>query len=309
MKHFYLVPLLLLSVAFTSCSTYQYTARQTDVHKHPIDSKEQMASIVVDYDKQVSATSDYQRSRKDAIAEAEFRCIQESKIDVVVDPIIKIEQRHNPFIIRKRFKATITGYAGTYKEEPSRLEESKQYTLEEIEKYKLLYDPNFPQNYYQKSNSGDNYYFQSGELKPQKAEKKSGSVMLKKDVSHQTQERSYEQYFNSYTLRKDKQLRDAGIGLMVCGAATCLGMGLPLFICGNKEKPYYDQYGNIRGYEYNSAMVASGIAFMSIGAIAFYTGIPILSVGAVTYKRDKRAEALNFTLNAGGNGLGLGLTF
>ena len=159
MKHYKLLPVL-LSILLTGCSTYQYTARQTDVRQRPIDAKEQMASITVNYAKQVTATSDYQMTKKDAIADAEYRCIQEAKIDVVIDPIFKIE--YNPFKFKRRFKATIIGYAGMYKEEQNRLDDSKRYTLEEIEKYKLLYDGNFPQYYYQKSNEGDRYFFNSG---------------------------------------------------------------------------------------------------------------------------------------------------
>ena len=105
MKQSLYFPLLLLAVVLSSCSTYQFTARQTDVRQRSIDSKEQMASIVVNYDREVTATSDYQLTRKDAIAEAEFLCIQDAKIDVVVDPIYKIE--YNPFKLKKRFKAMI----------------------------------------------------------------------------------------------------------------------------------------------------------------------------------------------------------
>lgn len=158
MKHSHLLPLLMLGALLSGCSSYQFTARQTNVGQRDIDMKEARVSVVVDYNKQVSATSDYQLTKKDAIAEAEYLCIQESKIDVVVDPIFKVE--YYPFKARKRYKATITGYAGKYKEEPNRLEDSKQYTLEEIEKYKLLYDPAFPEKYYHKSCEGDNYFFQ-----------------------------------------------------------------------------------------------------------------------------------------------------
>lgn len=162
MKQSHFLPFVLVALFMSSCTTYQFTARQTDVRQRQIDQKDQMVSIVVDYNRQVTATSDYQMSRKDAIAEAEYRCIQEAKIDVVVDPIYKVE--YNPFKMKMRYKATIIGYAGKYKEELNRLDDSKKYTLEEIEKYKLLYDPAFPQNYYRKSSEGDNYFFKSGAL-------------------------------------------------------------------------------------------------------------------------------------------------
>ena len=115
MKQSHFLPFVLVALFMSSCTTYQFTARQTDVRQRQIDQKDQMVSIVVDYNHQVTATSDYQMSRKDAIAEAEYRCIQEAKIDVVVDPIYKVE--YNPFKMKMHYKATIIGYAGKYKEE------------------------------------------------------------------------------------------------------------------------------------------------------------------------------------------------
>lgn len=77
--------LLLVVMALSSCSTYQYTARQTNVQRRDICTHEQMAGIDVNYGKQVTATSDFQLTRQDAIQEAEYICIQQSKIDVIVD--------------------------------------------------------------------------------------------------------------------------------------------------------------------------------------------------------------------------------
>ena len=83
MKKTIYLSLLLVGVVCTGCSTYQYTARQVDVLRRSIGTQEQMAGVEVNYDKQVSGTSDYQLTRRDAIEEAEFHCIQDSKIDVV----------------------------------------------------------------------------------------------------------------------------------------------------------------------------------------------------------------------------------
>lgn len=186
MKQSHFFSLILLSVALASCTTYQYSARQTDVRQRPIDAKEQMASIDVNYAKQVTATSDYQLTKKDAIAEAEYRCIEDAKIDVVVDPIYKIE--YNPFKFKKRFKATIVGFAGMYKEEENRLDDSKKYTLEEIEKFKLLYDASFPQHYYQKTSEGDRYFFNSGASRMNENYKPASPFLLNSSKSPRAKE-------------------------------------------------------------------------------------------------------------------------
>ena len=167
MKKLFFLPLLLLLLMLASCTTYQYSARQVDVNKRNIDANEQRVGIIANYSKIVSATSSYQATRKDAIAEAEFMCIQNTKIDVIVDPILRVE--YNPWKVKSRYKATIIGYAGMYEHMPNLLDASKNYTLEDIEKFKLLYDPNFPQYYYNNSASGDNYYFQKGDEKEKKA--------------------------------------------------------------------------------------------------------------------------------------------
>lgn len=306
MKRISIFSFLLLSLFLASCTTYQYTARQTEIHNRSMDTKVQRAAIKVDFDRQVTATSNYQITRKDAIAEAEFMCIRDEKIDVVVDPIYKIE--FNPFKAKKNYRATIIGFAGSYEEKENLLDESKQYTIEDIEKFKLLYDPSFLPYFYRQPipAGGDvyNYYIKSGvsgaSVAPAKApakvpavSKTAPSIMLK----NQAPARSFKP-FNSDEMRKAKQLRDAGIGIMVGGAATCLAAGLPTLLC------------NISNKHYSEAQEIAGICLISIGAgLTTYVGIPMVCVGAARYNRMKKEQSMQFTLNAGANGIGLGLTF
>ena len=301
MKQSHFLSLLLLGAALCSCTTYQYSARQTDVRQRPIDAKEQMASIDVNYAKQVTATSDYQLTKKDAIAEAEFRCIENAKVDVVVDPIFRIE--YNPFKFKKRFKATIVGYAGMYKKEDNRLDDSKKYTLEEIEKFKLLYDAEFPKYYYQKGEEGDRYFFNSGASKLEKDSKPAPSIMLKSLKSP----RAYKP-LDTFELMKAKKIRNAGIGMLAGGIVLALGIGVPVMVCSEpvekvKWRNGYKMYHNT--YPGGNA----GIALMSIGMVsAVCAGIPMLTVGQVRINRHNRAENKPVTLNASSVGLGLGFT-
>lgn len=345
MKHSHLFLLLAVSAVFAGCSTYQFTARQANVGQRDIDMKENRASLVVDYTKQVTATSDYQTTKKDAIAEAEFLCIQENKIDVVVDPIYKVE--YNPFNFTKRYKAIITGYAGKYKEEQNRLDESKKYTLEDIEKYKLLYDPKFPEHYYNSSSEGDNYFFNSGALSPKSsnapasatsakkgfwpaglvlgaaapaAASASASVMLKDKKQKAPRAKKL---MTEEDIQKALTLRNAGIGLMVGGALLGTVVALPMITVGNQEKTrtvtYQEYINSYYGYETrtryetyinNKGLANAGMAFAIIGwTAAVYAGIPCLAVGQVRYDKGKKQHSMDITLNAGSNGLGLGLTF
>lgn len=282
MKKCYLF-LLLLSIVFTSCSTYQYSARQINVLHQSIESHEQMANIDIDYTKQVTATSEYQLTRKDAIQEAEFLCIQQFKIDVVVDPIVKVE--YNPFKFKKRYKATVIGFAGMYKEAPTKLDKSKEYTLEEIEKYKLLTDPTFPQYYYNNGENGDQYYFGP---KTENTKKESSSFIMQK-INH-----SKIITPKTYDYQKSLKLRKAGIGLTVSGAVMMLGLGVGCYV------------GGLYSYYYDDELLATGSTFMTIGSIAMAAGIPILTIGSI---RTKKAKTMNVTLNASSNSIGFGLTF
>jgi len=297
--------LTLLALCLSSCTTYQFTARQTEISRQGIGTTEQRAKINVDYSKQVSATSNFQLTRKDAIAEAEFKCIEEFKIDVVVDPIYKVE--FNPFKFKKNYKATIIGFAGKYEEKPNLLDESKNYTLEEIEKFKLLYEPDFLPYYYSQPlpAGGDtyNYYIKSGagasaapvkglslpqqQLQP-KAKKTPRSVMLK-----EPQPMRPFTPISSDELRKAKQLRDAGIGMFVGGIAMAVGAGVPTFICA----------------EDRDFSTIGGITFCTVGAASWFSGLIMMSVGAARYNLIKKSHNVDLSLNTGANGIGFGLTF
>lgn len=303
MKRFYFLSLILLSMFLASCTTYQYSARQTSINPREMDTKVQRAGLKVDYNRKVTATSNYQLTRKDAIAEAEFMCIQDEKIDVVVDPILKIE--FNPFKFKKNYRATIIGFAGVYEHAENRLDESKKYSIEDIEKFKLLNDPNFLPYYYQKHlpNGGDvyNYYIKSGAVgapapaKSPVVSKTGPSLMLQ----NQQPIRPFQQ-FSSEQLRNAKKLRDGGISAIVCGAAVCLAVGLPIILIPG---------GGGCDCESHIGGTVAGSVFIAVGGAAFLAGIPMVTVGAIRYNKGKKAQYMDITLNSGSNGLGLALNF
>ncbi len=311
MKRISIFSLLLLSMFLASCTTYQFTARQTEINNRQMDTKVQRAAIQVDYNRQVTATSNYQITRRDAINEAEFNCIRDEKIDVVVDPIYKIE--FNPFKFKKNYRATIIGFAGKYEEKENLLDESKKYTIEDIEKYKLLYDPSFLPYYYQQPipAGGDvyNYYIKSGAgvapATPAKSpivSKTAPSIMLKNQQPARPMKR-----YTSEELRKAKQLRDGGISAITCGFVVCLGVGLPVFMTVGNGGYTESQWSDIERSRVAGAV--SGAVLMGVGAASFVAGIPMTTVGAVRYNKGKKSQYMDITLNSSSNGLGLALNF
>lgn len=313
-KALFFAVLLLSCLWMTSCTTYSFMGRQVDVRGRNIDMEEQMAGVVVDYSRTVTATSEYQLTKRDAIAEAEYKCIQSSKIDVVVDPMYQVE--YNPFKIKMRYKATIVGFAGKYEQRPNKLDNTKQYSTEEIEKYKLLTDPNFPQYYYRTDAEGDNYFFNSPGDHPQPV--KGSSVVIKNPNPKKAAKP-----VKAYDYNKAIQLRNGGCGLMAAGVVMALPIALPCYYATETrtenytEREYsYNKWSGkttsylvhrTRSYEApNESAQAAGIAFMVIGAASFVASIPMIAVGA---DRAKKAQKADVSLNVGGNGLGVKVTF
>ena len=272
----YALPLLLAFV-LTGCSTYQYSARTVGVNRHNVHTKPIAVEVVPDYGRKVTASSEYQLTKNDAISEAEYRCIAENNIDVVVDPIIKLER--TPLHPQKKYRATITGYAGNYKEAKAGVEAVAEYNKEDIEKYKLLSDPDFAQYYYSKG-AGDVYYINS-EISSAKQKLSAASLAFapkganKKNIE--------------FDFTKSKKLRNIGMGLTLGGLASALLIGVPCMVEGDEEA------------------YSAGIAFLTIGDIVFLSGIPIWCIGSSRMKKSN--NNVRFSVGGTHNGAGLRVNF
>lgn len=296
MKRFILP--LMVAFVLTGCSTYQYSSRSVYIKGQQIGTKNNAAELVVDYNRTVTATSDYQTTRAEAIREAEYKCINDNKIDVVVDPIIKIE--HSPLQLQNKYRATVTGYAGTYKEVPTGVDAVKDYKMEDVEKYKMLTDPCFPQYYYNKS-TGDSYYINS----TAKSVQQKASSLTSLAVAPKTKKLPVK----PIDIFKAKQIRNAGVYLTIGGLISTFAIGLPCMMNAYQETSYYNSYGGYwtYGYECNYAMEAAGIAFLTIGSAATAAGVPMWAIGAVKMK--KSGKTANISVGNSSNGVGLRLNF
>ena len=128
-------------LAFSSCTAYHYTARQSDIVRQNIQATPTIVDVVTDYAKRVEATSDWQLSKEDAMNECRFRAITENDIDIVVDPIFKIECKGAK---SRGYKATLTGYAGYYANPRGLIDDIKTFrdiSKEDIEKYLIFHNP------------------------------------------------------------------------------------------------------------------------------------------------------------------------
>lgn len=183
-----LLPLLAIAL-LTGCSTYQYTSRYMGVDRRPIRTKEMSAEVLVDFTSKVSATSNYCLTKNDAIREAEYMCMIKYDIDVVVDPVFKIE--YSPSELKRKYRATVIGFGGTYVNAPTGVDAVVGYDMEDVEKYKLMTDPSFAQHYYNES-VGNTYYVNTrksnevGNVKGEESKEVGKNTPLSKKMMYKT---------------------------------------------------------------------------------------------------------------------------
>ncbi len=101
--------LLAAIICLSSCSTYKYSARSVSVDNRNIIASPTVVDVDVDYSRRITETSRRCRTQSEAIQEAQYKAITGNQIDILVDMICKVEKRGG------RFTATVTGFAGHYK--------------------------------------------------------------------------------------------------------------------------------------------------------------------------------------------------
>lgn len=142
MKKILLNCILTIALMLSSCSTYQYTSRQTNVQREDITMSPTIVDVRSDYTKRVEVTSSWCKTKEIAINECRYNAIVNNKIDIVVDPIIKIE--FNKARLSKKYRATLIGFAGYYTNSRTLFEDIerlKNFSREDIEKYLILQNP------------------------------------------------------------------------------------------------------------------------------------------------------------------------
>ena len=235
---------------------------------------ETVVDVLPDYEKVVTETSDYQISSNEAVKAAAYKCIVENDIDVLVDPIIRVESQKN------KYRATVTGFAGNYKAAEAGVDAVKEYSKDDIEKYKLLNDPDFARYYYGHG-TGDSYFINSSAASV-KQEPKTTSLAFAPKMKMQPT--------GNLKFINAKRLRDSGIGLTFGGFVATFGIGLTTWVFSNDD------------IEYNT-----GLAFITIGSASVVAGIPMWCIGS---KRMKNSNLdMNLSVGSSQSGLGLHLNF
>jgi hypothetical protein len=132
---------ILCAFLLASCGTYQFTSRKVEVAHSPIQSNPMVADLKVDFSKKITTYSSWMKSTSEAKGDAYLKAITENNIDVLVDPIYRIESKPRFLFFFRRSQATVYGFAGTYENPRSKLtmiSELSSIEKENIEKYNLV---------------------------------------------------------------------------------------------------------------------------------------------------------------------------
>ncbi len=130
--------LLAAIICLCSCSTYKYSARQVFVENHNIIASPTVVDVDVDYSKRITETSRKCKTQAEAVQEAKYQAITNNQIDILVDMICKVEKKGT------KYRATVTGFAGYYKNSRSLYDDIKKMSdidKEDVEKYLILHNP------------------------------------------------------------------------------------------------------------------------------------------------------------------------
>jgi len=163
MKKLFSTGIVLISLLLSSCTTYQYSARQTNIERPDITAMPTVVDVTADYSKRVEVVSNWHSSKEDAINECQYIAIVSKKIDVVVDPIMKIQYRK--WKIRNKYQVTLTGFSGYYSNQRTvyeDIQQMKQFSREDIEKYLILHNPSVLK-YMNASSDVINIYHENGQ--------------------------------------------------------------------------------------------------------------------------------------------------
>ena len=159
------MPLLALIAVLLAagCQSVSYLPRSLEITRDDVAQQPVNAELKVNLNQKVTAVSEMQDSKRDALISAYYNCIRDNNIDVVIDPVVKytkysiftskeVKNAANAKWWKTQYKAEILGYGATYIKTETTADQVKSYdavNMESVVKYKMVTDPDFYKSYYQ----------------------------------------------------------------------------------------------------------------------------------------------------------------
>ena len=125
-----------LALFMASCSTTQYTYRETEINHRSIIANDVVVDVKVDLKKKIQATSSKRNSVELAKSESYYLAINQNDIDIVVDPIFEIISSG------RNYTAKLSGFAGYYtnpRNKTDAIKELKSVDTLDIHKFNNIY--------------------------------------------------------------------------------------------------------------------------------------------------------------------------
>ena len=293
--------LLLIVMVAASCKSVSYMSRSIDIERENARQETLGAELKVDLNNKVTAASDMQDTKKDAVIHAYYNCISNNNIDVVVDPIVKItrfsvfataasKKAANAKWWKVQYHAEINGYGGKYVKLETDLDKIKKFDnidMNSVVKFKLMTDPDFYKSYYNKQKTNNVI------INPK--QESTGSTATISDKSQgfslpSLKPAPVSPLGYSDLLHKGTVTRNAGIALTTIGVALMIPVALPVMFC-----TYYTDWVGYWVLE-------------PIGAGFTAAGIGCLAAGMVQIKKAKKAN-VSVSYGLAPNGAQLALKF
>lgn len=127
-----------LVALMSSCSSYTYTSRSTNINTNDLNATAMIVDVRPDFSRRIVTVSERQKTMELALAQAKYMAVVDNKCDVIVDPVYKAEKHGNRYVV------SLTGFAGFY-ENPRTMYEDvnllKKVSREDVEKFLIMKDP------------------------------------------------------------------------------------------------------------------------------------------------------------------------
>jgi hypothetical protein len=136
------IVVIALLFIMASCSTTQYSYRQSNIPKKDLISGEVVVDTKLDLTKKVEATSSTRNSVEEAKEEAYYKAITQNNIDVVIDPIFEIRTAGRFLVFGGKSTAKISGFGATYTNPRSKVDainELSKVDTTNIQKFNAIY--------------------------------------------------------------------------------------------------------------------------------------------------------------------------
>ena len=131
--------LFVLSLFIASCTSYRNTARLTDISNSRVQTSKFVVDVETDFKRKVKGVSRSFRGLSSvhlARDNAYYNAIITNEVDVLVDPIYEISSTR--FLLWTFTKAEVSGYAGTYKNIRTEVDEQVNQYNQKVEALKKL---------------------------------------------------------------------------------------------------------------------------------------------------------------------------